>query len=94
MSSNKQSHQLKALMLKNLKIQARQPCTNICQILTPIICLAFTILIRDVAISKIPTDNDSIFNQFPTIPQKFNNYTFEDLVPELVSRACTQWFNY
>lgn len=81
-------------MLKNIKIQARQPCTNICQILTPIICLIFTILIRDVAISKIPTDNDSIYSQFPTIPVKFNNYTLEDLVPAFVKRACTQWYNY
>jgi hypothetical protein len=51
-------------------------------------------LIRNVAISKIPNNNDSIYNQFPTIPQKFNNYTFEDLVPDFVQRVCTQWYNY
>lgn len=90
----KQSHQIKALLLKNVRIQARQPCTNVCQILTPIICLVFSILIRDVAISKIPTDNDSIFNDFPTIPQKFNDYTLEDLVPKLVRRTCAQWYSY
>jgi hypothetical protein len=76
MSEQKQSHQIRALLLKNMKIQARQPCTNVCQILTPIICLIFSMLIRNIAIDKIPTDSDSIFNQFPTIPQKYNNYTF------------------
>lgn len=90
----KQSHQLKALLFKNIKIQSRQPCTNICQILTPIICLIFSILIRNVAISKIPTDNDSIFTKFPTIPQKFNDYTLEDFAPDLVKRACTQWYAF
>lgn len=90
----KESHQLKALLLKNLKLQSRQPCTNICQVLTPIICLVFSILIRDIAISKIPTDNDSIFKDFPTIPQKFNDFTLEDLVPKYVKRSCTQWYEY
>lgn len=75
MNQEKQSHQVRALLLKNIKIQSRQPCTNICQIITPVICLVFSILIRNIAISKIPTDSDSIFNQFPTIPQKFNDYT-------------------
>ena len=50
--------------------------------------------IRNIAISKIPTDNDSIYNNFPTLPQKFNNFTFEDLVPELVDRSCVQWYSY
>ena len=81
-------------MLKNIRLQARQPCTNVCQILTPIICLLFAIMIRNVAISKIPNDNDSIFKQFPTIPQKFNDFTLEDLFPKLVDRKCTQWYSY
>lgn len=81
-------------MIKNIKIQARQPCTNICQIITPIICLLFTTLIRNVAISKIPNDNDSIFKQFPLIPQKFGDYSLEDMFPDLVYRDCAQWYNF
>lgn len=44
--AKKSSKQFKALFIKNLKIQSRQPCTNLCQIITPIICLIFTVLIR------------------------------------------------
>lgn len=47
-----------------------------------------------MAISKIPTDNDSIFTKFPTIPQKFNDYTLEDFAPDLVKRTCTQWYTF
>lgn len=77
----KESHQTKALFLKNLKLQSRQPCTNLCQILTPIICLVFTILIRKVAVENMPNNNDSIFALFPMFPMKFNNFTLEDKLP-------------
>lgn len=65
--------------MKNLKIQYRQPCTNICQIVTPVICLVFTVLIRNVAIANLPTDKDTIYNIAPFVPFKFNNYTYEDM---------------
>ena len=67
---------MKALFIKNLKIQSRQPLTNLCQILTPIICLLFTLAIRNVAIAHVPTDKDSIYNIAPFVPFKFNNYTY------------------
>ena len=51
----KEKHQIKALLLKNLHLQKRQPFTNCCQIITPIICLILTILIRNAAIDNIPT---------------------------------------
>jgi hypothetical protein len=42
----KEDTQIKALFLKNGQLQAKQPCTNICQIMTPVICLIFTYLIK------------------------------------------------
>ena len=42
----KESQQTKALFLKNLRLQSKQIGTNICQIMTPIICLIFTFIIR------------------------------------------------
>ena len=59
--SEKQGHQIKALILKNLHLQKRQPCTNCCQIMTPIICLLLTIVIRNVAIDNIPNQNDTVY---------------------------------
>lgn len=88
----RESQQVRALFLKNLTLQSRQKCTNICQVLTPIICLLFTIIIRNIAIAKLPSNNDSIFNDYYSLPQKFNNYTFEEYFPELVSRKCQQWY--
>jgi hypothetical protein len=82
-------------MFKNIRLQARQPCTNICQILTPIICLVFTILIRKIAIDHLANNNDNIFKKFPNIPQKFGDYSFiDDYFADFVIRNYTQWYNY
>ena len=51
-------------------------------------------LIRDVAIANLPTDKDAIYNLFPFIPFKLNNYTYEDLAEGFVERRCDQWFTY
>ena len=72
--SPRSAHQIRALFIKNLHLQKRQPCTNCCQILTPIICLLLTMLIRNVAIDNIPSQNDSIYGVYPEIAVKFNDY--------------------
>jgi hypothetical protein len=74
----KSGHQIKALILKNLHLQKRQPCTNCCQILTPIICLILTIVIRNVAIANIPNNNDTVYGEFPLIAAKLNDYSLLD----------------
>jgi hypothetical protein len=73
----KESHQIKALFYKTATLQWKQPCTNICQILTPIICLIFTALIREVAIDNLSNDQNSIYSQIPMIPFKFNDFWLE-----------------
>lgn len=72
---NKKGSQLKALFLKNGLMQAKQPCTNICQILTPVICLIFTYLIKELATQNIP--NSSLFKDSP-YPYVFGNYALLD----------------
>lgn len=87
----KETHQIKALLLKNLHLQKRQPCTNCCQILTPIICLVITIFIRNAAIDNIPTDNDTIYASLPLISSRFNDYFLFDQMPKVIHREKEQW---
>lgn len=90
----KTGHQIKALFIKNLHIQKRQPCTNCCQIMTPIICLIFTIVIRNVAMANIPTQSDTIYSVFPLISAKFNDYSLADQLDDYIRRDKVQWFLY
>lgn len=53
----KKDSQIKALFLKNCLLQYKQPCTNICQIITPVICLLFTYVIKVLAADGLPTGN-------------------------------------
>jgi len=46
-------NQWRALMKKNFALQAKQKGTNICQILTPIVCLIFIILIKTIAEGRL-----------------------------------------
>lgn len=89
---SKSGHQIKALILKNLHLQKRQPCTNCCQILTPIICLILTIVIRNVAIANIPNSNDTVYGEFPLIAMKFNDYSLVDQLYEYVYREPAQYY--
>jgi len=52
-NKQKKSHQLKALFLKSATLQSKQLGTNICQILTPIICLLFTYIIKVIASNNL-----------------------------------------
>ena len=37
---------LRALLYKSARIQQRNICSNICQIITPILCVLFTLVIK------------------------------------------------
>jgi hypothetical protein len=71
----KENSQLKALFLKNGLLQAKQPCTNICQIMTPVICLIFTYLIKKLASDNIPAAAEFADNPYPYV---FGDYTVLD----------------
>lgn len=59
-AKQKKSHQFKALFLKSATLQSKQLGTNICQILTPIICLLFTYLIKVIAEKNLNISQDQI----------------------------------
>lgn len=37
---------MKALLYKSAKIQQRSMCSNICQIITPLLCVAFALIVK------------------------------------------------
>lgn len=84
--SSKKGSQLKALFLKSGLLQAKQPCTNICQILTPVICLIFTYLIKELASQNIP--NSSLFQDSP-YPYVFGNYALLDAYSRTLNKDGT-----
>ena len=45
---------LRALLYKSAKLQQHNICANICQVLTPLLCVLFTLVIRLIA-SQIVT---------------------------------------
>ncbi len=76
--------------MKNLHLQKRQPCTNCCQVMTPIICLLLTIVIRNVAIDNIPNQNDTIYGTYPLVATRFNDYSFIDSLDDYIYREKAQ----
>ncbi len=82
--SQKKGSQLKALFLKNGLLQSKQPCTNICQILTPVICLIFTYLIKELASQNLP--GGSLFADSP-YPYVFGNYSLLDTYSQILTPA-------
>ena len=59
------------MFFKNTRLQSKQKGTNICQIITPIICLIFTYLIKNIAEDGLKTNIDVENNRYP---YKFNDY--------------------
>ena len=70
-SSKRESQQFKALFLKNARLQSKQIGTNLCQILTPVLCIFFTYLMKTLAEDGVPVGAkfDPLYYPF-----KFNDY--------------------
>lgn len=65
------------MFFKNTRLQSKQKGTNICQIITPVICLIFTYLIKNIAEDGLKTNIDVQNNMYP---YKFNDYeTYDQL---------------
>lgn len=87
----RESHQLKALLSKNIRLQSKQKCTNVCQILTPVICLLFTFLMKELASEGLPAGSVYEDNLYPYV---FNNYQQFDTLNPGMRRNNLQWFLY
>ena len=44
---------LKALLYKSIRIQQRNICSNICQIITPLLCVLFTLVVKLISMELI-----------------------------------------
>jgi hypothetical protein len=43
-----ESHTLKALLLKSAALQSRNWCSLLCQVISPVLCLLFTLAVRQI----------------------------------------------
>ena len=86
---SKKSNQLRAIFFKTASLQSKQIGTNICQILTPIICLLFTFLIKTIVQANLHMDDQ----YFQTIPIPLN-VQLPEPVQDYISFKCLQWYEY
>lgn len=89
-ASKKKSHQFKALFLKSATLQSKQLGTNICQILTPIICLLFTYIIKVIASNNLDVQQDEITFG---IPLNFPIMSYPN-ISDRISIGCLQWYEF
>jgi len=75
-------------MYKSLKLQQRNYCANICQIVTPLVCIAFTLAVQLIT-KTIVTSKIEAFN----FPQPLDMPIFYSLIPSL-GLSCEQHFVY
>jgi ABC-type multidrug transport system ATPase subunit len=60
-----------AVLKKNFKLQSRQRCSNVCQILTPVLMMMLLWLLQAVIISQVPNQSQSV--TLPAIPYPLNS---------------------
>ena len=93
--------QFKALFLKTAQLQMKQPCTNVCQVMTPIICLIFVFLMKTIAEDNRPsgslikdTNYPYVFGDYRLI-DKYSQYVYNN-TPDGGPRRNRQlqWYNY
>lgn len=77
-----------ALLYKSIIIQKRNYCSNICQLITPLVCIAFTLLAQLIS-NEIISDKIQSFN----FPQPLDFPYFYTLVDRL-GLSCEQGFLY
>lgn len=67
---------MKALLYKSAKIQQRSMCSNICQIITPLLCVAFTLVVQILSWEIITTKVD-----MPSFPRPFDMPIMYEFLP-------------
>lgn len=84
----KSSNQFKALFLKSTTLQLKQIGTNVCQILTPIICLLFTFVIQVIASANMEMETNNFSKPIPL------GHVPKNILHQFVYFECPQWFLY
>ncbi len=80
---------LKALNYKSLKLQSRNYSSNVCQIITPLICLLFTVFCR-IIVEGITTGAVNTYSY----PQPFNIPYVDMAIRSQLNLSCVQNFYY
>lgn len=78
---------MRALFYKSAKIQQRSICSNVCQIITPLLCVAFTLIVKIIA-SEVVTSKVEI----PSFPRPLNMPIIYELLPFNIS--CKEIYLY
>jgi len=93
-------NQFMALIKKSVALQAKQKGTNICQVLTPIICLLFVWLIKSIMSGQL-TQKYSFQLPFPfmfNVPYNSvygkGNELVKGMVSPITINECLQWYLY
>jgi ABC-type multidrug transport system ATPase subunit len=92
----RKSYQLRALFRKNATLQMRQKATNICQILTPILCLLLIWLIKGLAEDQLE-DNEDEPVELAAVPRFLNSpilpsYVLYNLINSDSVNTCEEWY--
>lgn len=82
-------HTLGALMYKSVRLQQKHICTNICQIVTPLLCILFTLAVRAI-VTGITT---GIVKSF-SYPVPFNLPILNIVTGPVLSLQCKEAYYY
>ena len=74
---------LKGLFRKSLTLQSRNYCSNVCQVISPILCLLFTLAVRQI-VAGITTGAVKSFDY----PQPFNLPILTNVLKERLGLSC------
>ena len=90
----KVSFQKRAHFRKNATLQLRQKCTNICQIVTPIVGLTVMMVVKFMVVDSMDIYSDKgIYVPFPFL-FNMDQKTLGNILPMLNITTCNQWYMY
>jgi hypothetical protein len=80
---------VRALFLKTVTLQSRSWCSNLCQVLSPVLCLLFTLAVRQI-VGGITTGAVWSIDY----PQPINLPVIDSVIRPQLGLACQQLYYY
>ena len=80
---------LKALFLKSVALQKRNYCSNICQMATPLLCILFSLAIKEI-VGNITTG--AVYNE--SFPRPFNMPELNAAIRPSIGLVCGEVYYY
>ena len=88
------SAQFRAIFLKSLTMQSKMVGTNICQILTPIICLGLVLIIKIIAQKYFKDDPFKISEPILFNLDKLTQLIARSGATPMQMSTCLQWYEF